>query len=122
MSNRIEQAYEITMTQLRGWNPDLHEDCGNLLLNTAYCVTCPAASSIPIPTSTSNPTTPPGPTQSGIAAKCNKYVLQKTGVFCADMAKAASISLDQLYAWNPALGKDCSGLWVGYAYCIGISS
>lgn len=124
MSDRIEQAYEITMAQLRGWNPALREDCGNLLPNTAYCVSGPAPGTTPTPTPTptGSPTTPPGPTQSGIAAKCNRYVLQKTGVFCADMAQAAGISLNQLYAWNPALGNDCSGLWVGYAYCIGVSS
>lgn len=44
------------------------------------------------------------------------------GVFCFDMAAAAGITLDQLYQWNPALNGDCSGLWVGYAYCIGVSS
>lgn len=81
MSDRIEQAYEITMAQLRGWNPDLREDYGNLLLNTAYCVSgpTPGTTPTPTPTPTGSPTTPPGPTQSGIAAKCNRYVLQKTG-------------------------------------------
>lgn len=34
----IEQAYEISLAQLQAWNPDLHADCGNLLLGDAYCV------------------------------------------------------------------------------------
>lgn len=122
MSNRIEQAYEITMNQLRSWDPDLREDCSNLDLNTAYCVSGPALGSTPSPTPTTGPVSPPGQSQSGIDAKCNKYVLQKTGIFCAAMATTAGISLDNLYAWNPALGKDCSGLWEGYAHCIGVSS
>lgn len=34
----IEQEYEISLPQLQAWNPDLHADCGNLLLGDAYCV------------------------------------------------------------------------------------
>jgi hypothetical protein len=45
--------------------------------------------------------------------------MQQDGIFCYDMAAAAGISLDELYALNPALNGDCSGLWPGYAYCIG---
>ena len=47
--------------------------------------------------------------------------MQTDGVYCYDMAAAASVSLAQLYYWNPALNGDCSGLWAGYAYCVGIS-
>ncbi|KZM21327.1 hypothetical protein ST47_g7532 [Ascochyta rabiei] len=78
---------------------------------------CPTAPPTATPTSVKNPA--PGPTQEGINAKCNKWVLQKTGVYCFDMAKAASVALDRLYTLNPALKGDCSGLWPGYAYCIG---
>jgi hypothetical protein len=78
---------------------------------------CPGVT--PTPTPTKNPA--PGPTQAGIASNCNKWVLQKDGVYCYDMAKAANIALDRLYSLNPALKGDCSGLWPGYAYCIGTS-
>jgi hypothetical protein len=47
--------------------------------------------------------------------------MQKDGVYCYDMAAAAGITLDRLYALNPALNGDCGGLWPGYAYCIGTS-
>jgi hypothetical protein len=80
---------------------------------------CPTAPPTTSPTSVKNPA--PGPTQAGIDAKCNKWVLQKDGVYCFDMAKAAGIALDRLYALNPALNGDCSGLWPKYAYCIGTS-
>jgi hypothetical protein len=43
-------------------------------------------------------------------------------VYCYDMAMNAGISIADLYAWNPALGGDCSGLWDGYAYCIHLST
>ncbi|KAH8692484.1 hypothetical protein GQ44DRAFT_719839 [Phaeosphaeriaceae sp. PMI808] len=79
-------------------------------------------------TTTTRPTTtttirnpPPGPTQTGIPSNCNKWVLQKDGIYCYDMAAAAGITLDRLYALNSALKGDCTGLWPGYAYCIGTS-
>ncbi|KAH9478590.1 LysM domain-containing protein [Psilocybe cubensis] len=134
----LEASFGITMAQLQTWNPQLNNDCTNLLLGEAYCVngaapgssiTSTPASSTPTVTPTSTPTstatgsaTPPGPTQAGIASNCDKYVLQQDGIFCFDMANNAGITLDQLYAWNPALNGDCSGLWEGYAYCIGVSS
>jgi len=62
---------------------------------------------------------PPGPTQIGIPANCNRWLMQKADVYCYDMAAVAGIALSELYALNPALNGDCSGLWVGYAYCVG---
>ncbi|KAF9874971.1 LysM domain-containing protein [Colletotrichum karsti] len=32
------------------------------------------------------------------------------------------ITLDQFYAWNPAVGTNCENLWKGYAYCVGVNS
>lgn len=61
---------------------------------------------------------PPDPTQSGVALNRVKWVLQKDGVLCFDMAKTANIALDRLYEMNPALGSNCAGLWPGYAYSI----
>ncbi|GFF42111.1 autolysin [Aspergillus udagawae] len=119
----LEAVYGISFSQLRTWNPQVNADCTNLLLGEAYCVkgdSGPTHTSVsPTPTPTSVP--PPGPTQSGIPATCNKWVMQKDGVYCYDMAVSAGITLDQLYQWNPALNGDCSGLWAGYAYCIGVS-
>lgn len=59
----------------------------------------------------------PGPVQDGVPYNCVKWVLQKNGVFCADMAKTAGISLASFYSLNPAVGTSCGGLWPGYAYC-----
>ncbi|KAL4871036.1 hypothetical protein BDV12DRAFT_36740 [Aspergillus spectabilis] len=129
----------ITIADFYAWNPSIGSSCTNLWLNTSYCVladststtTTPPPSSTTTSTSTTTTTTtttdpgcanvtPPGATQSGIPCTCNKYVMQKTDVYCYDMAVAAGITLQQLYDWNPALNGDCSGLWVGYAYCVGV--
>jgi len=124
-------AAGISLDELYAWNPALNGDCSGLWAGYAYCVgRAGSASSSPTPTpTTASPTptptstgvTPPGPTQAGIPATCNKYVMQRDGVYCYDMAAEAGITLDQLYQWNPALNGDCSGLWAGYAYCTGVS-
>ena len=55
----------------------------------------------------------PGPTQEGIMYDCIKWMLQKSGSYCSDMAKAAGITLEKLYLLNPAVGMNCGGLWPG---------
>ncbi|PKX91129.1 LysM peptidoglycan-binding domain-containing protein [Aspergillus novofumigatus IBT 16806] len=119
----LEAVYGISFSQLQTWNPQVNADCTNLLLGEAYCVKGDSGPSHTSVSSTPTPTSvpPPGPTQSGIPATCNKWVMQKDGIYCYDMAVSAGITLDQLYQWNPALNGDCSGLWAGYAYCIGVS-
>lgn len=66
-------------------------------------------------------TPPPQKVQEGISCNCSAWAKQQDGIYCADMAKNAGISLQKLYDLNPALKGDCLGLWVGYAYCIGLS-
>ncbi|KAL2813346.1 hypothetical protein BDW59DRAFT_167529 [Aspergillus cavernicola] len=72
-------------------------------------------------TTTAASATAPGPTQTGISPTCDKWLISESGVYCADMAAKSDITLEELYAWNPALGDDCSGMWPDYAYCIGVS-
>jgi hypothetical protein len=113
----------ITLDNFYAWNPAVKKDCSGLWIGYAYCVGVKGSSSSPNPTSTpSTPTgpPPPGPTQPGVTPNCKKWALQKSEVYCYDMSSAAGITLDQFYAWNPAVKNDCSGLWVGYAYCVGI--
>lgn len=60
----------------------------------------------------------PGPTQEGVPYDCMKWVIQKDGIYCAEMAKAAGITLARFYTLNPGVGTSCGGLWLGYAYCV----
>lgn len=110
-------AAGITLAQLYQLNPALNNDCSGLFKGYSYCVapvlTDPACA---------GGTSPPEQVQEGISCKCNSWVEQQSGKYCADMAAAAGISLQQLYNLNPALKGDCSGLFTGYAYCVGLAS
>ncbi|EHK21759.1 uncharacterized protein TRIVIDRAFT_201746 [Trichoderma virens Gv29-8] len=87
----------------------------------------PSSTSKP-PSTTSKPSattpviTPPGPTQSGIPAKCNKFALTQSGDGCETFATRNKITLAQLYSWNPVLGNACNNFWLGEAYCVGVSA
>lgn len=108
-------------------NPALNRDCNGLFVGYAYCIGLGSAAG----TSTTSSTAPastcvggtnaPEQTQVGISCKCNSWVKQTDGVFCFDMAAAAGIELSNLYSLNPALNGDCSGLFVGYACCVGVA-
>lgn len=57
----------------------------------------------------------------------NWYVERLYGVYeaqpgdgCYDIAAEYGVTLDEVYAWNPAVGDDCSGLWPDYYYCVGM--
>ncbi|KAL4872892.1 hypothetical protein BDV12DRAFT_209617 [Aspergillus spectabilis] len=53
---------------------------------------------------------------------CTRFYLVRAGDGCYDIVAAEKSPLPDLYAWNSALGGDCSGLWVGYNICVGSAS
>ncbi|KAJ5975193.1 hypothetical protein N7481_008900 [Penicillium waksmanii] len=123
----------IAFDAFYAWNPSVKSDCSNIWLNVSYCIDGDGFDDTSYPSSstqtTSTPTsassctgasaTAPGPTQSGIPCDCNKYAMHDDDVYCQGMADKYDITLAELYKLNPALNGDCSGLWAGYAYCIG---
>lgn len=98
--------------------------------STAPISTSPSSTAIPGPTtvttSSSNqatttvPVTPPAPTQSGITASCSDYYVVQSGDSCAAIESMFSLTFQQFYAWNPAIGSNCGNLWLGEAYCVGV--
>lgn len=55
-----------------------------------------------------------------MVSNCNGFHRVCSGDTCYDIAAEAGIWIIQLYAWNPAVGTDCSGLWLGYHVCISV--
>ncbi|GAB7348916.1 hypothetical protein MBLNU459_g7604t2 [Dothideomycetes sp. NU459] len=122
---------DITTAQLYAWNAVLGpngENCSTeLFVGYSYCVGVSGSTTTTTPTSTSTTATSSAiPTQSGIAANCDKIVEAKSGDYCTEFAQNNDITTTQLYTWNPILGssgQNCSTeLQAGYGYCVAVSS
>ncbi|OTB16721.1 carbohydrate-binding module family 50 protein [Daldinia sp. EC12] len=127
----------ISTKQLTQWNPWVGSDCGRGIYadlaaadTRPVCIGTnstdgPTGTMIPTSSSSSSPTqssSSAAPTQTGIAAGCTKYHIAVKGDGCWAVANQYGITLDQFYAWNPAVGSDCQNLWLGYAYCVAVAA
>ncbi|RYP67949.1 hypothetical protein DL769_005627 [Monosporascus sp. CRB-8-3] len=84
---------------------DVKDDYSGIKVGNSYCIevnygeprpTTTSAISTVQPTPTEKPK--PSPTQGGLIDTCNKFY----------------------FAWNPAVGDDCSGLWAETYYCVAV--
>ncbi|KAH6693877.1 LysM domain-containing protein [Plectosphaerella plurivora] len=119
----------ITMENFLKWNPSITSSCGNFLNQRAYCVEAPASPPAEGPATTtttapatttapSNGITTPTPIQPGMVNNCNKFHFVNAG--CSDVLSDAKVTLAQLFAWNPTVRSDCTGLWAGVNVCVGV--
>ncbi|KAH7038381.1 LysM domain-containing protein [Microdochium trichocladiopsis] len=61
---------------------------------------------------------PPAATHDGQPADCDGWHVVAESESCQSVADNAGISLEDFYAWNPAVSRDCStNFWLGQAYC-----
>jgi LysM repeat protein len=120
----VASSNGITLDQFYAWNPAVGTTCASLFLNYEYCVGIIGSTSTitttTITTTAGNGIATPTPTQDGMAANCNSFYQAKSGDTCSAIASSRGISLDQFYAWNPAVGSTCASLFLGYYYCIGV--
>ncbi|KAH7202900.1 uncharacterized protein BKA55DRAFT_531306 [Fusarium redolens] len=108
------------------WNPAVQDDCSGIWADTWYCVGVPGTPTAPTRTAepTAQPTgvKKPSPTQDeGLIESCTSFHMAAKGETCAKIVSTYStFNFDTFFKWNPAVGKDCSGIWAGYYYCISI--
>jgi hypothetical protein len=127
------------------WNPAVEDDCSGIWANTWYCVGVPGTpTSAPTETAATStkPTGPakPSTTQEGLIESCTSFHQAGKGETCPKILSAYGIShspfnnkpsliivvflgtfdFDTFFKWNPAVGDDCSGIWAGYYYCVGV--
>ncbi|KNG87540.1 LysM domain protein [Aspergillus nomiae NRRL 13137] len=57
-----------------------------------------------------------------VVDNCNEFYLVVADDSCFDISAAHGRSLAGFYAWNPAVGTSCGGLWPDYYVCVGILS
>lgn len=64
---------------------------------------------------------PPEKTQPGQPPNCDDWYLVSAWDTCESIVASNSwITRDQLLAWNPAIGSDCSGLYDGWWVCVSV--
>ncbi|POR34341.1 LysM domain-containing protein, partial [Tolypocladium paradoxum] len=103
-----------TCAGFQQWNPAAGSNCGGLWADAYACVSIIGN----VPTKPSNGITTPTPTQPDIAGDCNKFYLVKLGDYCAAIASANGITLDDFLQWNPKAGRNCAGLWANAHACV----
>ncbi|KAL1869674.1 hypothetical protein Daus18300_005529 [Diaporthe australafricana] len=130
--------YDLTIAELYSMNPSIGPDCTGLAIGTYYCVSWfPDGLNPPdwgyqytdtaIPTTTSTATgtisgvSTPSPVQTDITSSCDKFYFVQQGDSCYSIAQNNSITLDEFYAWNPAV-EECADLEYGYYVCVGVSA
>ncbi|OBS25924.1 hypothetical protein FPOA_06457 [Fusarium poae] len=123
---KVLSKHNIVFDDFLKWNPAIEKDCSGLWADTWYCVDVPGASHV-TPSVTSKPTVTStssvdlhSPTQEGLAQKCNKFHKVTSTTTCSSIGNYYKLPLAQFIDWNPAVGKDCSGLWKGYWVCVSV--
>ncbi|KAI0413503.1 carbohydrate-binding module family 50 protein [Xylaria grammica] len=123
----IAALYGITLAQFYAWNPAAGSTCATLGLHDYVCVGTLDATGTTTTTAPTTTTTKPGngistptPVQTGIASNCNKFYEVQSGDICGNIVAVYGISLQNFYAWNPAVGSSCTTLIPGDYVCVGI--
>ncbi|KAK2858522.1 hypothetical protein FQN49_004646 [Arthroderma sp. PD_2] len=121
----IASANKISLDDFCSWNPAVGKDCGNLWPDYYACVGTAKLGPTKSISATSKTVSgggvaPPTPTQAVMTAHCKKFHLVVSGDGCYNISSATGIPLDDFYAWNPAVGKDCGKLSPDYYVCVDV--
>jgi LysM repeat protein len=108
----------ITLAQLFQWNPSVGANCAGLWSEVNVCVSI--IGHTPSTTTPGNGIATPQPTQPNMVNNCDAFYFVKPGESCNDVLTKNSITLAQLYQWNPSVGSNCAGLWVEVNVCVSI--
>lgn len=120
----VNKYRTFTAEDFISWNPAVDEDCSGLWAETYYCVAIPGTPTSPLPpdpTTTITSVPKPSPTQEGLIESCTIFYKAVKGDTCAAIVKEyGTFTLGQFISWNPAVERDCTGLWAQTYYCVGV--
>ncbi|KAM4054511.1 hypothetical protein HRG_005351 [Hirsutella rhossiliensis] len=109
---QVAVRYGLTTDQYMGWNPSAGPECTTLWAGYYSCVG--------VRPKPPGPVQRPQPTQPTIAPNCNQFHLVRAGETCNHIGAQYGIPPDNIIAWNPSAGPDCTTLWAGYYACVGV--
>ncbi|KAJ5117807.1 hypothetical protein N7448_011439 [Penicillium atrosanguineum] len=96
-----EKFTYLTQALFTKWNLSVGDACA-LLKDQYYCIAIKNAQPMP-----------------GTIGKCRKWHLAADGDGCWSIEQSYGITATQFTTWNPRVGVDCAGLWLGYYVCVG---
>ncbi|CAJ2502931.1 Uu.00g103250.m01.CDS01 [Anthostomella pinea] len=146
----LTDQYGISLSDFRGLNPEVGENCTNLNLKHYYCVELsrysgyegsrirrpfvkrPSRMPLPDPIigdwlanfTTARPVRPVIPVAEGHAAGevegCTRWSAPKSHATCKGLLIQWGLDMSTFYEWNPSVGEDCNNMSVGTWYCVSI--
>ncbi|KAJ4113117.1 hypothetical protein NW760_014238 [Fusarium oxysporum] len=72
---------------------------------------------------TSKPSSPSKPSkiQEGLIKSCSSFHQASKGeIYAKIISTYGTFDFNTFFKWNPAVGKDCSGIWASYYYCVSV--
>ncbi|KAJ3471900.1 hypothetical protein MRS44_001999 [Fusarium solani] len=112
--------HKISLADFGKWNPAVGKGCSGLWTGTNACVG--VVGDKPTPTTTAgNDVTTPTPIQAEVVKDCIKFHYISPTTTCQGVLSYNKITMEQFAKWNPAVGKDCSGLWKETHACVAVS-
>ncbi|RYP41945.1 hypothetical protein DL768_010420 [Monosporascus sp. mg162] len=121
----ILARYSLNIETFYSWNTGVGETCTSMWAQVYVCVGVIGGGGSVTPTTPPTSTTTSGngistptPTQPGMVSNCDKFDFVAKGTSCSDVLSRNKITIDQLYAWNKGVGKNCEGMWADVYVCV----
>jgi LysM repeat protein len=123
----IADAHNVTIAQLRSWNPVISAGCYNLnrLNGSQICITSPGkpytppSGAISLPLITPTAAVPvPGDAANGTNDECARYYKAVSGDYCNLIIIKFGISLEDFRFLNSATNENCTNLYADESYCV----
>jgi LysM repeat protein len=122
----IATAHNITVPQLKAWNPNINAGCYNVanMVEDQLCVAKPGTPYVPGTSTVLAPVTPTSPVAvptdiaAGTNTYCGEYYRVELGDFCNKLVLKFGISLVDFVFLNPAINENCTNLFAAESYCV----
>ncbi|KAJ7186092.1 hypothetical protein C8R46DRAFT_1289630 [Mycena filopes] len=106
----VEDQFNLVLAEFIRMNPEINENCSNLLLDEAYCV------------KSSNSTIPPNVAPGTITSGCTQYYTVVSGDSCGAIETKFDLTSSEFIAMNPEIDAACTTLQLAEAYCVQTSN